>query len=388
MNLNSSSAFLPGYPFPAPCHELLLKAALLDGDTAVHAFREWKLQVDFEGHMETSVYRTLPLLYLNLLNQQVEDDLMPKLKGIYRKSWMTNHMLFAKAGKILDFFAGNGIPTMILKGIPLTILVYKNHAVRPMADIDLLVPFSLAVPAIDLLRNNGWKLHEPEHLEHSLKYGRSATFSDSESTELDLHWHPVFEMHDSITDNDFWDSAVELSVAGRTTRCFCATDQLFHIIVHGLRYNPEPPVRWIADACTLMRAEKDQISWERLVSFTLRFRVHLQMLEALRYLAGNFRQSIPEKVTDELSKVHSSYSARVVFMHAMKIGDREPVSFTEKLYTIYAGFLRQTDREGFWHQHIAFVKYFRFRTKGKPYFKILAYYLSVFLQTKKNKQVK
>jgi hypothetical protein len=376
MEMKRPGVNLIGYPFPSDSQELLLKAALFHGEIAIQAFYQWKRSVDFETEMQSSVYRTLPLLYHNLHQQDVDDDLMPRLKGIYRKSWMTNQFLFAKAGSILRFFNQNGIPVMVMKGIPLTILYYRNFGVRPMADIDVLIPYDQARSTVDLLRSEGWKLHEPEFLEHSLRYGRSATFSDSEKTELDLHWHPFFEAHESNAADDFNTLSVSLAVGGVATRTFCLTDHLFHTIVHGVRYNPEPPVRWIADACTLLKRESENISWDRLLAHTLRFRVHLQMKAALHYLADRFYQKIPDQVLRELDNRTADFAARVVFLHALTTGDRNPVTLREKMYSIYAGFLRQTSVQGFIRQHLAFMKYFRYRTKGKPWFKIFIYYFS------------
>lgn len=383
MNVRWSEVSQGGYPFPSPNHELLLKAALFKGEDAVKAFIQWRQATDFETEMQSSVFRTLPLLYHNLHTIGVEDELMPRLKGIYRKAWMTNQLLFSKAAKILHFFDAHEIPVMVMKGIPMTILYYRNFAVRPMADIDLLIPFQKAKTTVELLRSEGWKLHEPEYLEHSMKYGRSATFSDQELTELDLHWHPVFEAHETIKEEDFWNVSIELSVSGTTTRTFCPTDHLFHAIVHGVRYNPEPPVRWISDACTLLGLAGDDISWDRLMALTVKFRAHLQMRSALKYLSDTFLQKIPEKVLDDLEKIKSDYSTRLVFRHAISIGDRHPASFMEKMYSIYAGFLRQTSSQGFVRQHLAFLKYFRYRTKGKPWLKIFIYYLSLAFSSKK-----
>jgi hypothetical protein len=376
MTERSSEVSPHGFPFPSANHELLLKAALFRDEDAVKAFIQWKRATDFETEMQSTVFRTLPLLYHNLQTIGVEDELMPRLKGIYRKAWMTNQLLFSKAGKILRFFDTHGIPVMVMKGIPLTILHYRNFAVRPMADIDVLIPYQMATSTVQLLRSEGWKLHEPEYLEHSLKYGRSATFSDHEHTELDLHWHPVFEAHETITEDDFRNASVELSVSGTPSRTFCPTDHLFHTVVHGVRYNPEPPVRWIADACTLLSREGENISWERLMAHTIRFRAHLQMHAALKYLSDTFAQNIPGKVLNDLEKIKSDYSTRLVFRHALTIGDRHPATLTEKMYSIYAGFLRQTSHEGLVRQHLAFLKYFRYRTKGKPWFRIIIYYLT------------
>jgi hypothetical protein len=366
-----------GSPFPSEMQEQLLKAALLTGDEMLGAWKKWKASVDFERDIEYASFRMLPLLYYNLSRQHINDRLMPRLKGIYRQAWSKNHLLFYKAAKVISLLNDAGIPTILLKGIALTVLVYKNYAVRPMADMDILIPKAFAGKTISLLKSKGWKMEFEHYLEYNLKYGRSITFRDREKTELDLHWHPIFEAHDSITDDDFRSRAIEMEVAGVKTLSLGITDMLFHTIVHGLRYNPEPPIRWVADATVLIQKFPQQIDWDRIIHHAKKFRVFLQINTALNYLNKNFQVEIPESVLRELGSIQPAFADRLVFKHARKYGDRIPVTLYEKLYTLYAGYLRQTSKTGFWDQHAGFVRYLRFRTKGKPHFKILMYHLSL-----------
>ncbi len=370
-----------GSPFPLKEQELLLQAALFKKDKMLVAWEKWKSLVDFEEDIEHASFRLLPLLYHNLYKQGNTDPLMLRLKGIYRQSWSKNHLLFHKTGQILSLLHKNSIPTIVLKGIALSILTYKNYSVRPMADMDILIPISYTLKTIELLKTYGWEIQEEQYLEHNLKYGRSATFTDNNKTELDLHWYPIFEAHDNITDDDFWNEAVPLVAAGVSTKAFCLTDNLFHTIVHGMRFNIEPPIRWVADAVTLINSKNSDVDWKRLMHHTKKFRVTLQMKAAFNYLIENFDVVFPEFVMDELNNIQITFSDRLVYKHAKKYGDREPKTVYEKLYSVYAGYLRQTSKIGFWSQSLGFIKYIRFRTKGKPYLRILIYYFSLLFKS-------
>lgn len=368
---------LSGSPYPSQNQELLLQAALLDGHKMLDAWEKWTAIVDFETDIESASFRMLPLLYFNLHSQSIDHHLMPRLKGIYRQSWSKNHILFHKTAAVLRLLFEEGIPTLIMKGIALSILVYKNDAVRPMADMDILIPLSYARQTIDFLSQKGWVIQNEQFLEYNLKYGRSVTFWDNNKTELDLHWHPVFEAHDEIAEDDFWSFAIPVEVSGVKTKAFCTTDNLFHAIVHGMRYNPEPPIRWVADAFVMINSGDENINWERLLLHTRKFRVHLQMKEALHYLIEKFDAPVPNKVIDELEKIKSTFTDRLVFRHAKKYGDNIPTTVYEKIYSVYAGYLRQSSEKGLWAQHLGFLKYMRFRNRGKPYFRILIFYISL-----------
>ena len=369
-----------GNPFPSQKHELLLKSALMEGEMALSAFYEWKKLVNFEEDIEYASFRMLPLLYMNLSRQDVQDELMPRLKGIYRKSWSKNQLLFYKTGKVLKFLQDQGIKTLVMKGIPLSVIIYKNFAVRPMADMDILIPYVEARKTVELLQNAGWILRNPHYLEFNLKYGRSATFADDENTELDLHWHPIFEAHGDISENDFWDMAIPFEVAGVKTLSFCATDIFFQTIVHGLRYNPEPPIRWIADGLALLRDQEHPLDWERLINYTRKFRVSLYMKDALNYLVRTFDAPAPASKLKEIESIRVSSVEKLIFRHSQKFGDKDPDTFTEKIYSVYAAYMRQTNKNGFIARHAGFINYLRFRNKGKPFFKIVVYQISLFFK--------
>ncbi|MEA3446165.1 MAG: nucleotidyltransferase family protein [Bacteroidota bacterium] len=376
-------------PFPTETQKLLLQASLLNGDKALDAWQKWKVHIDFEKDIEHGSFRQLPLLYHNLHKLNIDDKLMFRLKGIYRQSWSKNHILFFKTGEVLKLLNKAGVRTLVMKGIALTVLIYKNYSIRPMADMDILVPHTETTKTIDLLKKHGWIPQKEEYLEHNLKYGRSLTFIDAEKTELDLHWHPIFESHDTITDADFWDKANQFEVAGVPTLAFCDTDSLFHTIVHGLRYNPEPPIRWVADSMALLNKNDNGIDWDRLVDHCKKFRVSLQMLDAFSYLIKYFDAQIPEKAIIRLKALKSSFFDKLVYRHAKKYGDIEPFTFFEKLYSIYAAYVRQSSKTGFIRINIGFIRYIIFRNKGKPYFRILLYYMSLVGRnrtSKRNKQ--
>lgn len=360
-----------GSPLPSASQELLLKAALFDGQPMLDAWHEWRRKVDFEKEVEYSSQRLLPLLYQNLHQHKINDPVLQRMKGMYRKSWSKNHILFQQAGMVLEKLAGAGVPTLVLKGIPLTLNVYKNYATRPMSDMDIMVPYIQAERSINLLLNDGWSLQRPHRLEFYMKYGRSVGFVNADNTELDLHWHPVYEMHEEITESDFWDRAVPIEVSGVKSLALCAADTLFHAVVHGLRYNDEPPVRWVPDAVLLIRQKDHPVDWDRLMEYTRHFRVFIQMGMALNYLRQTFNAEIPESVLKELAAIRPGRADKLVFWHAMNIGDRLPENFKEKMLTIYVRYIRQTNNKGFFQAHLGLIKYLFLLAKGKSLRRLL-----------------
>ena len=74
---------------------------------------------------------------------------------------------------------------------------------------------------------------------------------DAGERRLDLHRYALEQL---ASDEPFWSAAVEIDVMGVRTRALAPTDQLLHVVAHGGRWNPVPPVRWIADAELIRRS--------------------------------------------------------------------------------------------------------------------------------------
>ena len=83
-----------GYPLPGLQHQDLLKASLLKGSEMQAAYQSWRGGVDFEMEVESASIRLLPLLYNNIKQAEIEDSILARLKGIYRKRWSESNMFF------------------------------------------------------------------------------------------------------------------------------------------------------------------------------------------------------------------------------------------------------------------------------------------------------
>lgn len=277
---------------PTAQQELLLRAALLKGSDAVDAWEEWKSVIDVES-LDPASHRMLPLLYRSLQIQGIKDPSMGKYKGVYRRTWYKNQVLFHAIASLLDSFAGAGIETMVLKGAALIVLNYRDIGLRPMNDFDVLVRMEQVLPAIRLLQEEGWV---PMEFVPTVKYisvSYSHGFRDGKGQEIDLHWHVLAQSREIDADDDFWEGAITAGIHDVTTRALNPTDQLLHVCIHGARWNSTPPIRWIADAMTVLTTCQGEIDWDRLIAQARKRRLALPLRETLGYLQSAFDAPVP-----------------------------------------------------------------------------------------------
>ena len=280
--------------WPTAEQELLLRAAVMDGDPAVAAWDEWKATHDLvETHLDHGSFRLLPLVYRNLAAQRADEPLLPRLKGIYRYWWCSNQQLFYRAAGVVNGLESAGIPTLLLKGAALSPQFYRDTGVRPMGDIDLLVPYPRARAALDRLTGLGWQVTRPR-VADLIRYQHCVRLASWTGQALDLHWHVLRECVDRDTDEGFWRRAVPVQVLEVRSLGLGPTDALLHTIVHGMRWNAEPTVRWIPDAMAILKASGGEIDWALLRDEARDRQMLLRVHVGLAYLRRAMGGPVPD----------------------------------------------------------------------------------------------
>lgn len=297
--------------WPTPEQELLLRAALLQGQTAAEAWEEWRTVSEID-RLDSGSARLLPLVYRNLRDCGIGGFFMPKLKGIYLHMWAQNQLLLRAAVEPLTSFHKHGIETLTLKGAALATLYYPSPGLRPMEDFDLLVRAERAAEAINLLSEARWTsiYQTPQAM---IPYEHACEFTDGAGRRIDLHWHALGVGLRKIGDDDLWDAKMPFKIAGVDSFALNPADQLLHVCVHGVRWNAVPPLRWVADALMIMRAAPTEIDWGRLVEQARKRRLSLPMKESLIYLRKLLDAPVPPAVIESLRQDPASKLERVIY---------------------------------------------------------------------------
>src|SRR3989338_5967900 len=82
---------------------------------------------------------TAALLYYHLKKESLPKQSLMKLKDIYYKISALNMRILGETKKLLKIFNDENIPVILLKGTFLVENIYKNIALRPVGDIDILI---------------------------------------------------------------------------------------------------------------------------------------------------------------------------------------------------------------------------------------------------------
>ena len=346
--------------WPTAQQRLLLTAALADDQVAIDAFHAWRAGIDLDDNLDRGSFRLLPLLFHNLHRLGVRDPLMGRLRGIYRLAWYENHALFHATKPVVAALEENGIATLLVKGVPLSFLYYGNHALRPMADIDIVVRRNDARRALALLDRFGWRDNIPPS-DADFEFRHALGLLGPKKLELDLHWHLLYEANDDAADEFFWSAAQPFDFAGVASRTLNPTDALMHVIIHGVRWNAEPPTRWVVDALAIMRANHGVLDWKRMLSFARHWRLTHRLGLGLAYLTEHHAAPVPLSVLREFHTARPSVVERIENSVILRNTDRIFDHVVGKQWVIFAEYCRKTTASGPIDFVVGLSHYIRYR---------------------------
>ncbi|MEB3829142.1 nucleotidyltransferase family protein [Phormidium sp. CCY1219] len=264
----------------------LLQAAVETSEKAIAYWEEWSASVNIET-LDSESYRLLPLLYRNLSQYHIGDRPLAKLKGVYRRTWCENQVIFKKLTEILQEFEAASIPSLLIKDAALCLLYYSDIGERTIHNFEILVCGEDAITAMKILSRMGWKPKKPipDRLSPSDCVWE---FTTQSNLSLMLRWHLFWDAFGEPLEETFWQGARKTAVGDTFTHVLHPTDRLFYISVAGGSRTPVVPLVRLADACRILQVDGDEIDGDELRDRVKTFRFILPWQNFIKAFEDTF----------------------------------------------------------------------------------------------------
>lgn len=164
--------------------------------------------------------------------------------------------------RVTAHLAADGIPSLILKGLPLGQRLYGSPFAKTSIDIDLLVPDDAFGAAGQVLRERDYRRTMPDFRETP---ARMRWYNSVQKEHVYIESGTKIELHGRLLGNRFlfnpsFDSldasAVTVEVGQHRFRTLGDADQLLYLTCHGsLHYWQR--LKWLSDVAALIRAMDD-----------------------------------------------------------------------------------------------------------------------------------
>jgi O-antigen/teichoic acid export membrane protein len=261
---------------PTALQRLLLVVALSDPDGAAEAWKSLPEGFSLD-ELERGSFELMPLAYQNLAQASPDEPLLPRLKGIYRRSWVKNNLMLGATREIAQTLQAAGVPALFLEGPTHAARFYGDLALRPSSAVHVLVAPADRTEASKRLEDRGWK-RRPGSDDYP---GWRVLFASDgnicvlrSSLALDYIGRGPEEAEEPL-----WRAAETFDADGTEVLVPTPTDAFLAACVAGARYGPLPPTQWLTDAVMIMRS--GELDWDRLVNLAVVHRQQLRLREAL-----------------------------------------------------------------------------------------------------------
>jgi hypothetical protein len=178
-----------------------------------------------------------PLLYTQLKNADsvVPPDASRQLRALYLRHRRANQVRLQVLAEILGALDRMGIEATVLKGPALIALVYRDPALRPISDLDLLVPARDVVRAQLALRELGFRAPLPESSRDARRHHLPAAVRVEQGVQVQVEVHRDAFLRDSgasLRVNGHPPGAIRFEVCGQAAFCFAPEEVMWHLCRH------------------------------------------------------------------------------------------------------------------------------------------------------------
>lgn len=221
-----------------------------------------------------------PLLFfqLRVLNRlsDIPHDVQRQLSEAYLKGSARGTHFSIELTRILASFNKKGISVIVLKGPHLAEEIYKDWAVRPMCDFDLLVRVTDVSQANEALKDLGYEASKDFITEIETRYNaHSPIFAKKGGFFVELHWNLELPTGPfSIDLNGVWERAEKTNIAGIDTLVLSNEDLLLHLCIHmSYRHHFALGILPLCDIAETIHCLKKRIDWGKLLKLAEGWRV-------------------------------------------------------------------------------------------------------------------
>jgi hypothetical protein len=246
---------------------LLLQAAF--HEDAEVALRSWYTLVRDAGGVGEVVswarrgaqQRLLPALGRRSEELELPQEAVRACRDATVEAWGLNERLLLLVRPAIERLVAAGIPVVALKGTALIGDVYEQHRLRPLGDVDLLVPRARVRDALRTLTQEGWVDPQPTRRLRTAAMNGVNLGGPIPGASIDLHWRATYATPHRIRNRPWPAQDLEPvptahPLADTGLQRPRAAHLLVQLTVHGTQWG-NPSAHWIGDVAALLRAHPD-----------------------------------------------------------------------------------------------------------------------------------
>jgi hypothetical protein len=292
---------------------------------ALQAFgaEDWTAVLTLAGRLGV-----LPLLHRNLIQggfaKIVPAATAAELRAAYYRCHAVNAHLFHELGALLRGFEQAGIAVIPLKGAYLAESIYRDAGLRPMGDLDLLVPRGDVLRGMEALRAAGFAPYQDFSAEVELPLAKHLPPFQKNGTVIELHWDVTAPESPVRVDLDgLWRRAVPLEDGNSRVLALCPEDLLLHLCIHAAHHYFYDQLRSLCDVREVLAVHGNGLDWAAVAERAQAWHAGRGVYLALRLAADLLDARVPAVAMERLCP--PDFTAEVYADAQERVFQTEPV---------------------------------------------------------------
>ena len=265
---------------------------------------DWDSVVDraFEHDIAPLMYRTLQ----GLPQTDHTKAAFARLRSAYMGNAARNALLFRELHVVLRALRERRKDVIVLKGAALAETVYRDRALRPMSDVDLLVRKADLAESEEILKSLGYRLSRTQESArewYSTNHYHFALFkevSPALGVCLEIHWLLERPRRFPIDTEGVWERAVAARIGDVPAFVLCPEDLLLHLCLHTCKHRLTGGFRAFCDIAEVIREFGLQMNWMQVVSRASEWRINTFVAVPLHLTQKFLDALVPEWVIEAM----------------------------------------------------------------------------------------
>ena len=259
-----------------------------------------------------------PLTYRALKRLDLLDatprSAVESLRLAYVRTSVANQMAFRELSYWADYCRQEGIPLTVLKGGALARMLYQDTALRPMGDLDLLVPRAAVARVQSALIEHGYSAPTEMGQQFAERFSAERSFVrlGARPSQIDLHWHAFTSPYyfERIPIAWFWRRTDALHLDNSRALALSPGAQLLYLSAHYALHQYRRLI-WSYDIARLIVCSAHQIDVDETIEAAAEFGLVAPLRNALAEVGEHWGTSIPQ-LAERLGAIRTSWKDRAV----------------------------------------------------------------------------
>ncbi len=240
--------------------------------------------------------------------QLVPDFILAELKQSYLATLARNTILLNELQRILQIIGAQDIKVVLLKGAVFARTLYEDIGMRPMSDLDILLPEEKIKNGVALLLANGYEepvLLQREMMKKEVAHDIHLRQVDPPHVDVEVHWRLAAGQgyRQKVEMNWFWQETIPLEGEPIGVFTLSPTANLLYLCAHlafqhGLG---SAGLLWYVDIARFLEIYGSYINWDGLIERAAMMQWSAAVYYTLQALVEKFGIILPNGVCEKLS---------------------------------------------------------------------------------------